>query len=176
MTGTLINTLEASGEFDVLTTLRPGEPYFVLAGRDASAPKLVQEWADARRKKILAKRDAGSIDAKAAEFELRKALEAEAIGWAMTAYRAGHKMEEAGTTTAAPAYTGHVLPEETQRRDRIQSAKIKAAAAINTAVAELAELAQMLDQGDPLIAELAGSIELMQSLSDKIKPMRPKVD
>lgn len=170
----LINTREASGEFDALTTLRPDEPYFALVGRDALAPNLVKEWVKQRREKIWAKRDAGTITAKEAELELRKATEAEEIAWSMTAYRAGHKME-AIAETKAPTYTGHELPQEAQRRDRIQSAKIRTAAALNAACADAQALLNLLSEDDLLISHLADCIGWMRALSDEVTPPRPKV-
>jgi hypothetical protein len=166
----LINTLESPGEFDALTSLRPGEPYFLLVGRDRLAPRLVQQWADDNRARTFKDHDDGRIDDETRDHELRKSTQAEAIGWSMKAYKAGHEAKaKALSTSSRPTYTEHELPEEARHRDAVHSARIRAASALNTAVADLATLAELEGRtplDDPTIASL-------RELSADITPARP---
>lgn len=177
----LINTLESPGEFDVLTSLRPNEPYFVLVGRDRAAPALVQAWADQRRERALKDFDDGKFDAALRDLELRKSSQAEAIGWAMTAYKAGHEAraaEERGRET----YSGHQPPEESRQRDALQSLRSRVASALNAAVSDATALAAMIVETplfatDPELVNLAVSVGeticRMDKTSDLVKPWRP---
>jgi hypothetical protein len=165
----LINTLETPGEFDALTTLRPGEPYFLLVGRDRLAPGLVLRWASYNRRRALREFNAKQIDGPKRERELRKSTQAEEIAWGMQAYKQGHQ-----TVAVEPrlvTYSGHELPAETLHRDKQQAAAARATAALNNAVAELALLAE-LTEGERQWA-LQSEIEHLQSLAATIKPARP---
>lgn len=176
MTDELINTLEAPGEFDALPSLGPGEPYFLLCGRDRFAPELVQRWADHNRQRALKERDDGLIDKATSDRELRKSTQAEEIGWAMKAYKRGDEAKSAAVVEKA-TYTGHQLPEETKRRDKIQSAKIHCVTALNNAVAELCDLQELDTVAFNEICLLAqcGPRDL-QRLSEAVKPKRPGID
>lgn len=177
----LINTLESPGEFDALTTLREGEPYFLLIGRDRLAPGLVQEWADRNRARALDEFAAGLIDRDKRDHELRKSTQAEAIGWSMTAYKAGHEAMAAAAASVdeeGPSYSGHERDADTARRDRLQSARIRAASAINNAAAELNDLLTLLENEFPedrplQLAKLnVSAVRSLQQISDAITPAR----
>ncbi|MGJ0508899.1 MAG: hypothetical protein ACR652_17585 [Methylocystis sp.] len=173
MSGDLINTLEAPGEFDALTTLRPNEPYFLLVGRDGSAPDLVCQWADTNRRRALADFDAGRIDKDKRETELRKSTQAEMIAASMREYKAGH--DPVAETRNAPSYTGHELPEETKRRDKRQRLQASARSAVTNAIAELTVLLPLLDESDDFHA-VASSVEGLRGLerlADALTPARP---
>jgi hypothetical protein len=175
----LINTVENPGEFDALTTLRPGEPYFLLVGRDRLAPDLVLKWADKNRARALDEFGAGLIDEEKRDRELRKSTQAEAIGWSMTAYKAGHMAQQAAEQTDnRPTYSGHELPAETARRDRLQSARARAASAINNAAAEVNDLVELLkaefeNDRPPELEKLSDAVVgSLKAISDAITPRR----
>lgn len=175
MTGELINTIEAPGEFDALTTLQPGEPYFVLVGRDRFAPDLVKDWAHKNRLRAFEEFDAGTIDAEERDRELRKSTQAEAIGWSMTAFKAGHEVKKAAGDRAT--YSGHETSDEIRKRDRLSRQRHEAKSAINNAVAELNDLLPLLDEQDADQADLANIaadiLGDMRNLSKMLQPSRP---
>lgn len=169
MSGELISTLDSPGEFDALAHLRPDEPYFLLLARDRLAPALVQKWADENRARALAERE--NMSPEAYERELRKSTEAEAIGWAMQAYKAGQNakaVQERQITT----YSGHELPEEIKRRDLIQAARSRAAQALNNAVAEVDALRQLFQPEESMAILCEHIIAQMVAASDQIAPPR----
>lgn len=175
MTDDLINTLEASGEFDALTRLRPGEPYFALVGRDRLAPPLIREWADRNRRRALAESDDGKITDDQRDHELRKSTQAEMAAATMVEYKNGWdttREQERQITT----YSGHELPEATQRRDAIQSARARARSAVSGAVSDLTELCALLDENDAEQADQANvlreTIADLKALADEIAPRR----
>lgn len=172
----LINTLERAGEFDALSTLRPDEPYFVLCGRDRSAPALVQQWADERRKKVMAEFEEGKISKDERDLEMRKATQAEAIGWAMTAYKAGHKAKKVIERERA-TYTGHELPEETKRRDAVFSAKVRISTALGEAEALLEDLRELDSVAFNELCTVAqcGPRDLRR-LAYEVAPKRPGIE
>jgi hypothetical protein len=174
-----INTIEQPGEFDVLTKLRPGEPYFVLAGRDTFAPPLVLEWAKNNRYRALEEGDAGKIDQDKLQDELRKSTQAEEIAWAMKAYKRGDRKPEA-PASSRPTYTGHELPEQTKHTDAVHSARLRAGSAINAAVAELAALADAWRKLGGVGVDYARDIEeieipRLKELSADVTPTRPGI-
>lgn len=175
----MINTLEAPGEFDALTSLRPEEPYFLLVGRDKLAPKLVSDWAVANRQRALEEFDLNGIDAETLGRELRKSTQAEMIASSMKEFKRGWK-STASPLAARPSYSGHELPEETKKRDRLQSARVRAVSALNGAVSEVVELLTVLgDFDEPELDALAeqarGVRDLMIELSEAATPRRPGI-
>jgi len=172
MTEGPINTLETPGEFDALAKLRPDEPYFMLLGRDRSAPELVQLWADGNRKKAFAEHHAGTINDNDLDRELRQSTDAERQGWAMKTYKRGEDRDKASGQLALSSYTEHELPAETQRRDALQRHRSRAVSAIHNAIAELADLAPLLGQEtfDGIAAQ-----ELIDQLKDAAGQIKPRV-
>ena len=170
----LINTLESPGEFDALRSLRQDEPYFLLVGRDRLAPRLIDEWADQNRRRALAKFDEGLITKELRDRECRKSTEAEMIASAMVEWKNGWEAEN--PDQPVQTYSGVELPEDVKRRDLIQSQRTAAARAINNAVGEMAELAELLSTTDAVEAAqlslLNSSIESLKALSDEIDPRR----
>lgn len=170
----LINTLEQASEFDALAKLRPGEPYFLLIGRDLLAPALVKKWADDNRQRAWADFDAGRITEAQLEDEQRKSTQAETISWGMKEYKKGYVAKPVETETR-PTYTGHQLPEETQRSDDIQRARVRASSAAHACIADLHVQAQeferlgMVDEAGALNAKVAS----LRHFADVIKPPRP---
>jgi hypothetical protein len=177
MTGELINTLEAPGEFDALTKLRHGETYFLLIARDGLAPGLVKQWADQNRRRALNDFDEGKIDGEERNRELSKSTEAEMIACDMRAYKKGHAAASSETVEKPPSYTGAELSDETKHRDAVQSARIKAASALNGAVAALVDLQELDTVAFNEYCTLAqcGPRDL-DRLSDAVKPKRPGID
>lgn len=172
----LINTLEHASEFDALAKLRPGEPYFLLIGRDALAPKQVQEWADNNRKRAFADADEGRITQDQLNEELRKSTQAEQIGWAMTAYKKGYaQTQEPKAPETRPTYSGHELPAETQRTDRVQRTRARTASAVNECVAALFEAAEEFDATDMAdeAAACCAKLASLRAFAAIIAPVRP---
>lgn len=181
----LINTLECPGEFDALAKLRPGEPYFLLIGRDRLAPPLVDQWADRNRRRALADHKHGLISDEQREIELRKSTQAEAIAEAMREYKRGYEAPKVESTLAArPTYTGHQLPEETARRDEEQRARARVVAAVHNAIAEATEAAATLRAGsaDPDDEQaqdaqlLIDTVESLGHVTALIAPKRPGIE
>lgn len=176
----LINTLDNPGEFDVLTSLRKGEPYFLLVGRDRFAPDLVREWADQNRRRALAEFDEGLIDKETRERELRKSTQAEEIACDMRAYKAGHEnVVPAGTNR--PSYTGHVSTVEQAHRDAVQKARVDSCAAINNAVGEMTDLMKLIESDDDpgrphLVRCIRETIKAMNACGELVRVKRPGVD
>lgn len=174
MTAELINTLEQASEFDALAKLRPGEPYFLLIGRDPLAPPLVQQWAWDNRKRAFEEASAGRITQEQLDDELRKSTQAEHIGWGMKSYKKGYVQQQRPAETRA-THTGHELPEETQRTDRIQRARVRAASACHECVAELHAQARefealgCVDEAGALDAKVVN----LRKLAELIQPPRP---
>jgi hypothetical protein len=172
----LINTLEQASEFDALHKLRPGEPYFMLLGRDRFAPPLIYEWADRHRRKVLAEFDGGTMTREQRDTELRKATQAEMIASGMVEYKNSRNAQAGDAQPRIVAsYTGHHLPAETERTDEIQRTRARAAAVLNDAVAQLTEHAGTLARlgQDDLAGALRAKVERMQALSEMVKPPRP---
>ena len=49
-----MGTKHKPGDYDCYANAEPDEPLFVLLARDASAPELVEQWADTRLQAITA--------------------------------------------------------------------------------------------------------------------------
>lgn len=139
----LISTLERAGEYDALSKLRPDEPYFVLIGRDGLAPNLIDEWADRNRRRALEDFNAGRIDRERYERECRKSTQAEMAACDMRAFKNGQPAEVKDGPRTGATYSGFEASEETKRLDAIHSARVRSRAALNDAVAELAELQEL---------------------------------
>lgn len=167
----LINTLERPGEFDAMAHLRPDEPYFLLVGRDRSAPPLVYEWADKRRRKTLAEFEAGAITLEQRDMELRKCTEAESIASDMIAYKNGWEAQ-AAIQTKPTAYTGHELPAETLMRDKLQSQTARAISALHNAIGEVTDLQTIASEAEIDLAAIAPLLRCLRLGSDKLTPKR----
>lgn len=173
----LINTLDQSGEYDALAKLKEGEPYFVLIGRDTIAPELIERWADLNRRRAIEEfnADPPRINAETYERECRKSTQAEMIGAEMRAFKRGHRSEQtANPMTGDPintSYVGAVLPEETKRRDAIQAARARAAFAINSAVAGLHSLGEVIGDGEEGL-QIDIAVHELKELSELIQPPR----
>jgi hypothetical protein len=178
----LINTLEASGEFDALAKLRPGEPYFVLIGRDTLAPQLLKDWADRNRRRAIAdfEADPPRINSENYKRECRKSTQAEMIAAEMLAFKRGHASDVTPNPVLGDTNTSWVgaeVPEETKRADALQAARSRSASAINNAVAEVSDLLELLDSSrsdEEALMDTAAFhlIDNMKAASYAIKPPR----
>lgn len=175
----LIASLEFASEFDALSKLRPGEPYFVLLGRDRLAPDLVLKWAKDNRERALTEFSADKISLERRDRELRKSTEAEERAWSMREFKRGDLERRATGQPTAKFYSGHELPDETKNNDALQAARIRAAAALNGAVSEIHGVMQIIDAHFASEAELADianvcrdMVESMRGLSEELKPSR----
>ena len=171
----LINTLDNPGEFDILTSLRPGEPYIVLAGRDRFAPPLVLQWAQQNRSRALQDFTEGRIDEPSKVRELRKSTDAEEIAWAMQAYKAGYD-EKAATAKQPDSYTGFVPTEEQARRDALQKARVDSAQAVNNAVGEMTDLLALIDPHTHEARCIRETIKAMNACREVFRIKRPGID
>jgi len=163
------NTIEAPGEFDALVKLRPGEPYFVLIGRDRFAPGLVLEWVDRNRRRAMEESRAGNMSDDQLHLELRQSTEAEQIAWDMQAFKSGRTEQAAavvperrdGTTGNDPR------PDELIARDRLVSHRARAVSALHNAIAELNDLAELLpNDGDEWEAAALGLAKLRHVVAE----------
>lgn len=182
MPADLINTLETPGEFDALLSLRKGEPYFLLVGRDRFAPPLILRWASYNRRRALKEHDAGLIDTEERERELRKSTQAEEIAWSMREFKLGTAKAE----TKQDRYSGYVDTEEQKRADTIHRQRLDASASIHNAIGEINDLAGMIEDAGNQGADkreavrqsraMAETIKALRALDDLIRPKRPGVD
>lgn len=173
MTDLLINTLECPGEFDALTTLRPGEPYFLLVGRDRLAPERVKDWAWANRERALAEFAEGKINEEKRDRELDKSTQAEKIAWAMVAYKNGHAAKAPRGEREATIRASE-MPEDTRRRDALQSARVRAVSALNNAVAELTDLEPLLDRDEDEASDLTVTLTLIEGMKGAASLLAPR--
>jgi hypothetical protein len=169
MTDLLINTRDNPGEFDALISLREGEQYFALVGRDRLAPPLIIKWAEQNRARALADFNRSAIDEEERERELRKSAQAEEIAWSMVEWKDGHA--QAAETHEKPAYSGYVASEEQAAKDRLLRQQADARGALNNAVGEVGELIAMMPVPGtpPFLYEL---VKAMQSASEYLTPKR----
>lgn len=179
MTDETTNTLAQPGEFDALVKLRPDEPYFPLIGRDREAPRLVEEWADRNRRRALKDYEAGTITRAKLQQELRQSTEAEMIASEMRSYKAGWQADQT-SGQARLSYSGNELPEDTARRDRLQSARVRAASGLHNAVAIVTDLILLLEaehSGDADLEALAvlarDMVHDFKGFADAVTPPRP---
>jgi hypothetical protein len=97
----------------------------------------------------------------------------------MVAWRKGWKRDvsEPARASATTSYSGHELPEETQRSDLQQRARIRAAQALSNAASELSDRAQECDDaGLPLIgSEIRRAANVLMNQSNDVKPPRPVI-
>jgi len=97
------DTREQPGPFDAYSTLKPGEPYFLLQGGDDLAWKLAMMWARITRARAL-RRPENSDERREG---LLKARFAEEAGWAMRAYCRGEALDtEVRSQAEASALAG----------------------------------------------------------------------
>lgn len=96
------------GEFDAISAALPDEPYFVLLARDMSAPEMLHQWADKRRKRVHD--EAGAEYTERQILDLRKCTEADATADEMRVWRAANEGRwriEPGTRRARRAGPDH---------------------------------------------------------------------
>lgn len=173
----LINTLDTSGEFDALAKLRPGEPYFALIGRDRLAPDLVLRWAHENRARTMADFDEGRVKEEEHHRELRKSTQAEAVAWAMQAYKKGHPTDSALVETAETEhYSGFVIDPETAERDRLLATHARASNRIHNGIAALDEARTLLTDKPEEVEWLVSIIELLKETANDIVPPRRGID
>jgi hypothetical protein len=172
----LIDTLDTASEFDAIGKLQPGEPYFMLIGRDRLAPPLIQKWADDNRSRALKEYSDGIINKEKRDRELRKSRDAEARGWALAAFKAGDLAKKVVGEPTVKTYTGAEVPEETKRRDALQSARIRTAEALNAAIGLMMLLDELLDDRDDqesiMSAAILHTLDNMRAASSAIEIKR----
>ena len=86
------------GPYDAFEKVAPGEPRFVLLGRDPAMPGAITEWARIRRMQAIRKHGnqrAGSKASIALKAELAQCNEAEEIALSAEEWRGGHTKVEA---------------------------------------------------------------------------------
>lgn len=167
----LITTIEASGEFDAVTMLRPGEPHFMLLGRDRLAPGLIMRWASYNRRRALREFDEGKIDKEKRDRELRKSRDAEFLAWTFQGYKKDDLAKKSAGEPTVKTYSGAEVPEETKVADRLQTLRLSTAAALNNAISEATELLVLLREID----DVTFSEETL-CLDDTVGYMRASVE
>lgn len=169
-------TKDTLGEYDAIETAKPGEPLFPLQGGDPFAPPTVQFWVDLCRKAGMREEDP-----KKAEALLRKASDAERIGWLMMDYQRG--IAAAAPTTGpgaakpAPTYTGwqdSADPEERERR-KVRAGRIETAGQLHNVIALASEAADRLRglKCCPMEeVKIREAIEKLQEAARDVEPRR----
>lgn len=177
MTEEATNTLEQPGEFDVLGKLKPDEIYFTLVSRDRLSPPLVEQWAQGNRKRALDEHAAGLMTEEQLDKELRKSTDAEKIAWAMKAQKERQEIDDKTGQLNLTAYTGHVLPEEVQRRDTEQRHRSRALTAIHNAISELTDAIPAFQAVGKIndVETTQATIDTLRDAADKLMVKRPVV-
>jgi hypothetical protein len=177
-----IPTKEEPGPFDGIESLKPGEPVFPLQGGDPLAAPLVQLWADAARVRAgIGHLDAAAFArlAQAAQDKagphkreelLLRATNAEAIGWAMDAYRKSEKVVERETES----YSGHKESEESKQQADRRRVLHDLAQQLEEAKYHANETAMALEDIGDFPASVAELREVVAQLDRIAKVIRPK--
>lgn len=171
-----VATKDTMGEYDAIETAKPGEPLFPIQGGDPFGPPTVQFWVDLCRRAGMEEEDP-----KKAEALLRKASDAERIGWLMKDYQRGVAAAQPITgpdaPKATPTYTGWNDPadEETMARRKVRAGRIETAGQLHNIVAMASEAADRLAKLRCCpIEEVAirEAIEKLQGAAREIEPRR----
>lgn len=169
-------TRDKLGEYDAIETLKPGEPVFPLQGGDPFAPATVQFWVDQVRAAAMSE-----TDRKKAEPMLRKASDAERVGWQMTDYQRGaaaaEEQAKAAAPQARPAYTGwqDSADEDTLARRKERAGRIAATGTLHNCIALCVDVTSQLaalrccPSEEVLIRE---AVERLQIAAREIEPRR----
>jgi hypothetical protein len=165
----IVPTKERPSNDDALEQAAPNEPIFPLIASDPEAPATVRHWVELRRKRAMA-----IDDVEKRRALLRKASRAEQISWAMEDWRLG-RTDEAPVASVSVSYSGHEQSEEARHADDRVSALLRSARRIDNSVAEMAEIAALLD--DLGLREdgfdLRFAVEMLRELSERVRPKRP---
>lgn len=171
-----VATKELLGEYDAIETAKPGEPLFPIQGGDPFGPPTVQFWVDLCRKAGMREEDP-----KKAEALLRKASDAERIGWLMQDYQRGvaaaAPITGPGSAKPTPTYTGWDDPsdDETKARRKVRAGRIETAGLLHNVVAMAHDAAERLNKLRCCPLEevaIREAIEKLQEASREIEPRR----
>lgn len=137
-------TKDRLGDYDAIQTAKPGEPLFPIQGGDPHGPATVQFWVDRVRREGMAE-----TDRKKSEALLRKASDAERIGWQMIDYQRGTApKDDDEPDSGRQTFTGwsDESDEDTKLARRQRSGRIRAAGRLHNAIAAATEAADTLGQ------------------------------
>jgi hypothetical protein len=168
-------TKDTMGEYDAIETAKPGEPLFPIQGGDPFGPATVQFWVDLCRKAGMHEEDQ-----KKAEALLRKASDAERIGWLMQDYQRGIAAAQPtsgpGAPKATPTYSGWNDPadEETKARRLVRAGRIETAEQLHNVVAMAFEAADRLAKLRCCPLEEALIREAVEKLQDAAREVEPR--
>lgn len=161
----IVSTRERPGSYDAIETAKPGEPLFPIQGGDPLGPRVVQFWADEQRKQALE-----CADQKQRDSMLKKATQAEQVGWAMTAYQKGEKEIE-----GKPARYNDQEEERDEATRTARAILIKGVGQLHNSLAIAAdvadELAKLRTHADAEIT-IREAIALLKRAALEIEPRR----
>jgi hypothetical protein len=195
MTDNIVSTKDVPGEYDALETAKPDEPIFVVQGGDPRGPRTVQFWADFARASARACLQGAKVkvgdtpfelvggpedyqpsqaDEREAEKLLKKATNAEQVGWAMQAYQRG---EEEVSGERAPYNDGlaEALTAEAEDRAAQRKALIAMTSQLHNSLAIANDVAialgkmQLLPLAEVQIRE---AVEQLRQAAAEVEPRR----
>lgn len=170
-----VATKDTLGTYDAIESAKPGEPLFPLQGGDPFAPPTVQFWVDLCRKAGMRE-----TDPKKAEALLRKASDAERIGWLMTDYQRGQHAEQQSAKpqlpAARPAYTGWEdgADEETKAKRKVRAGRIETAGQLHNIIAMATDAADRLAALRCCPMEEVKIREAIERLQDAARDVEPR--
>lgn len=195
MTESTVSTKDHPGEYDALETAKPDEPIFVVQGGDPRGPRTVQFWADYARACARACLQGAKVrvgdtpftlhdgpenyepsqaDEREAEKLLKKATNAEQVGWAMQAYQRGEGEEQAATAgyddSLAEQLTAEAEDRAAQRKARIaMTSQLHNSLAIANDVAEALAKMALLPETE---AQIRAAVAALHAAADEVEPRR----
>lgn len=195
MTDAVFSTKDQPGDYDAIETAKPDEPLFPIQGGDPRGPGTVQFWADYARAcaraclqgakvRVLDHRfelyggpdgyEPTEADQLAAEKLLKKATNAEQVGWAMQAYQRGEDDQE-----GARAVYNDGLAEQLTAEAADRAAQRKALIAMKTQLHNSIAIAQGVVEAlaklqlHPMVeVKIREAVAGLQEAADEIEPRR----
>lgn len=191
----IVSTKDHPGEYDALETAKPDEPIFVVQGGDPRGPRTVQFWADYARAGARACLTGSKVrvgdtpfelvdgpedyqpteaDQRDAEKLLRKATNAEQVGWAMQSYLRGEQEADGGRASyndeLAVQLTAEAEDRASQRKARIaMTTQLHNSLAIANDVGEALAKMGLLPEAETRIRE---AVAALKAAADEVEPRR----
>lgn len=162
-----VTTKDRPGSYDAIATAKPGEPLFPIQGGDPFGPPTVFHWA-----KLCRQAGLEESDPKKAEALLRKASDAELVGWAMQSYQRGEVELEGTRATYNDAVT--VTVEANDQR-RVREALIRGSGRLHNSIAAANEVAESLDKlrlHPDAEVKIREAMDLLREAAFTIEPRR----
>lgn len=171
----IIPTKDRPGSYDAIETAKPDEPLFPIQGGDPLGPSTVLHWAKLAREeglRLTGDHPEGSKEYVRGERLLHKATMAEQVAWAMQEYQRGHVPVEAKRATYNDDSRDPVAASAARSE---REARIRAAAAMQNALAQIADQAELLATlgiCDTEVAELFDVVGTLKCVAAEVEPRR----